>query len=50
MFENKKTYIIAVSAVVAAAAAFLLGEMTLAEAINAALIGAGLGTLRMAQK
>lgn len=41
-----RTYIIAFAAVVAAASAFALGEMTLAEAINAALVGAGLGTLR----
>lgn len=44
--EGKRTYIIAFGAVVAAAVAFLTGEMTLAEAVNAALVGAGLGTLR----
>ena len=43
---GNRTYILAVGAVVAAAVAFLTGEMTLPEAVNAALIGAGLGTLR----
>ena len=46
MLEGKRTYILAFGAVVAAAVAFFTGEMTLAEAINAALVGAGLGALR----
>jgi len=49
MLEGKRTYIVAVGAVVAAAVAFLTGEMTIAEAINSALIGAGFATLRMAK-
>jgi hypothetical protein len=47
--EGKRTYIVAIGAVVAAAVGFATGEMTLADAINAALIGAGLGTLRAAK-
>ena len=47
--EGKKTYIVAAGAVVAAVVAFLTGEVTLAEAINSALIGAGFATLRMAK-
>ena len=43
---GKRTYILAVGAVVAAAVAFMTGEMTLAEAVNAGLVGAGLGALR----
>lgn len=48
MLKGKKTYIVAVGAVVAAVVAFLTGEMTLAEAINSGLVGAGLATLRAA--
>jgi hypothetical protein len=44
-----RTYIIAIGAVVAAAVAFLTGEMDLSQAVNAALLGAGLGTLRAAK-
>lgn len=43
---GKRTYILAFGVVVAAAVAFATGEMTLAEAINSALVGAGIGTLR----
>lgn len=50
MIVGNRTYIIAVGAVVAAAVAFLTGTMSLAEAINAALVGAGLGTLRAGVK
>lgn len=46
MLQNKKTYIIAFGAVVAAIVAFLSGEMTLGEAVNSGLIGAGLASLR----
>ena len=49
MLEGKKTYIVAVGAVVAAVVAFLTGEMSLGEAVNSAFIGAGLATLRMAK-
>jgi len=49
MFAGKKTYIVAVGAVIAAVVSYLTGEMTLAEAINSGLIGAGLATLRMAK-
>lgn len=47
---GNRTYIIAFGAVVAAAVAFFTGAMTLAEALNSALIGAGLGTLRAGVK
>lgn len=50
ILSGKKTYIVAVGAIVAAIVAFLTGEMTLAEAVNSGLLGAGLGTLRMATK
>lgn len=46
MLQGKKTYIVAFGAVVAAVVAFLTGEMTLAEAVNSGLVGAGLATLR----
>jgi hypothetical protein len=46
MLEGKRTYILAFGAVVAAAVSFFTGDMTLAQAIQAALVGAGLGTLR----
>lgn len=46
MMVGNRTYIIAFGAVVAAGVAFFTGTMTLAEALNAALVGAGLGTLR----
>ena len=49
MLTGKKTYIVAFGAVVAAVVSYLTGEMTLAEAINSGLIGAGLATLRMAK-
>jgi hypothetical protein len=49
MLEGKKTYIVAFGAVVAAVVAFLTGEMTLAEAVNQGLIGAGFAALRMAK-
>lgn len=45
-----RTYILAFGAVVAAAVAFLTGEMTLAEAVQSGLFGAGLGTLRAGVK
>ncbi len=45
-----RTYIVAAGAVVAALVAFLTGEMTVAEAVNAALIGTGLATLRAAKQ
>jgi len=49
MLQGKKTYIVAFGAIVAAGVSYLTGEMTVAEAINAGLIGAGLATLRMAK-
>lgn len=48
--EGYRTYIVAFGAVVAAGVAFATGEMTAAEAVNAALMGAGLGTLRAGVK
>jgi len=50
VLEGKRTYIAAIGAVAAAVAAFLTGEMNLAEAVNAALLGAGLATLRAAKR
>lgn len=47
--QGYRTYIIAVGAVVAAAVAFLTGEMDLAQALNSALLGTGLATLRAAK-
>lgn len=44
-----RTYIVAFGAIVAAGVAFATGEMTAAEAVNSALLGAGLGTLRAAK-
>lgn len=44
--EGKKTYVVAVGVIVAAAVGFFTGEMSLQEAINSALVGLGLGTLR----
>lgn len=45
---GKRTYIVAFGAVVAAVVSFLTGEMTLGEAVNSGLLGAGLATLRAA--
>ena len=42
-----RTYIIAAGAVVGAVVAFLTGEITLVEAVQTAIIGAGFGTLRL---
>lgn len=50
MLEGKKTYIVAFGAVVAAVVSYLTGEMTLGEAVNSGLIGAGLATMRIAIK
>ena len=41
-----RTYILAAGAVIAAVVSFLTGEMTVAEAVQAALIGSGLAALR----
>ena len=43
---GNRTYILAAGGVVAAIVSFLIGDMTLAEAVNAGLVAAGLGTLR----
>ncbi len=45
--EGKRTHILAASGVIAAALAFLAGEMSLAEAIQAALVSASVSTLRI---
>ena len=44
--QGKRTYIVAVGAIVSAIVSFLTGEMTLGEAVNAGLVGAGLAALR----
>jgi hypothetical protein len=49
MLQGKKTYIVAFGAVVAAIVAFLTGEMSLGEAVNSGLVGAGLASLRAAK-
>lgn len=45
--EGKRTHILAASGVIAAVMAFLAGDMTLAEAIQAALVSASVSTLRI---
>lgn len=50
MLEGKRTYIVAFGAIVAAVVSYMLGDTDLATAVNNALLGAGLGTLRMAAK
>ena len=49
MLIGYRTYIVAAGAIIAALVAFLTGELSAAEAINSAAIGAGLATLRMAK-
>lgn len=49
MLEGKKTYLVAFGAFTAAVISFMLGDADLATAINNALLGAGLATLRMAK-
>lgn len=44
--NGKKTYIVAAVIVVQAVGAFLTGDIALGEALNQALTGLGLGTLR----
>lgn len=48
--QGYKTYIIAAAAVLAAVASFATGELTLVEAVQSALLGVGLGTLRAGVK
>ena len=50
MLEGKRTYIVAVGAIVAAIVSFMAGDADLATAVNNALLGAGLATLRLATK
>lgn len=44
--DGNKTYIVALSIVVGAVAAFVQGEVTLVEAVAGVLNGLGLGALR----
>ena len=44
--QGKKTYFVALGVIVASAVGFAAGDMSLQEAINSALVGLGLGTLR----
>ena len=44
--NGKKTYAVTAGVICAAIGAFLVGEMTLAEAITSALTGLGLATIR----
>jgi hypothetical protein len=48
ILAGKRTYILSIGAVLAAVGGFMTGEFTLAEAIQNAVLGAGLGTLRAA--
>ena len=41
-----KTYLVALSVIAASVAGFATGDLSLQEAVNAALVGLGLGTLR----
>ena len=50
MLQGKKTYIVAIGIVMAAAGGFFAGDATLQEAITQALTGLGLGALRMGVK
>lgn len=44
--EGKKTYIVAAAVVLTALGAFLNGDLTLIQAVEQALVGMGIGTLR----
>lgn len=46
---GKKTHLMVAGAVVAAVFGFLTGEMTLAEAVNSAMVALGLSALRVAK-
>jgi hypothetical protein len=50
MLTGYRTYIVAIGAIAAAAISFMMGDADLATAINNALLGAGLATLRLATK
>jgi hypothetical protein len=50
MLQGKKTYMVALGIVLAAAGGFFAGELTVQEAIVQALTGLGLGALRMGVK
>lgn len=47
MLTGYRTHILAAGGIIAAAVAFLAGDITLAEAIQTALVSAGFSTLRM---
>lgn len=49
LLKGKKTYIIVVIIALQALVSFLNGEVSMADAINQVLLGAGLGTLRAAK-
>lgn len=46
LLAGKKTYLVAAGIVAAAVGSFLTGDLSLAEAVNSALTGLGLGALR----
>ncbi|MFZ5719184.1 MAG: hypothetical protein ACOY5Y_06920 [Pseudomonadota bacterium] len=46
MLSGKKTYLVALGVVAVAVGQFLTGDAALAEAVNQALVGLGLATLR----
>lgn len=46
--KGRKTYLIALGAVLAAVGGYLTGEFTLADAINTFVVGGGLASLRAA--
>jgi hypothetical protein len=47
--EGKRTYLVAIGVIASAVGTFLTGDATLAEAVNAGLVGLGLATLRAAK-
>lgn len=47
--EGRRTYLVAAGVIATAVGQFLTGDATVAEAVNAALVGLGLATLRAAK-
>jgi hypothetical protein len=47
--EGKRTYLVAIGVIATAVGQYLTGDATVAEAVNAALVGLGLATLRAAK-
>ena len=49
MLSGYRTYLVAIGAITAAVISYLMGDADLATAVNNALLGAGLATLRLAK-